>query len=90
MVNGPGKSKAANIGISLPGTGEAPSCPVYVDGVKYASFKGTPEELAAQFEALIEEYVATRYPPRPPLAPPTPWPSVAPSAVLARAAALAA
>ncbi len=65
VVNGPGESKAANIGISLPGTGEAPSCPVYVDGVKYATFKGTPEQLAAQFEALIEEYVATHYPPRP-------------------------
>lgn len=69
VVNGPGESRAANIGISLPGTGEAPSCPVYVDGVKYATFKGTPEELAAQFEALIEEYVTTRYPLRPTPAP---------------------
>lgn len=66
VVNGPGESRAANIGISLPGTGEAPACPVYVDGVKHATFKGTPEELAGQFKALIEEYVATRYPRRPP------------------------
>ncbi len=65
VVNGPGESRAANIGISLPGTGEAPSCPVYVDGVKHATFKGTPDQLAAQFQALIEEYVATRYPRRP-------------------------
>lgn len=65
VVNGPGESRAANIGISLPGTGEAPACPVYVDGVKHATFKGPPEELAGQFQALIEEYVATRYPRRP-------------------------
>lgn len=65
VVNGPGESRAANIGISLPGTGEAPACPVYVDGVKHATFKGTPEELAGQFQALIEEYVAIRYRRRP-------------------------
>ena len=65
VVNGPGESRAANIGISLPGTGEAPACPVYVDGVKYATFKGTPDQLAAQFQALIEEYVTTHYPRRP-------------------------
>jgi len=65
VVNGPGESRAANIGISLPGTGEAPACPVYVDGVKYATFKGTPDQLAAQFQALMEEYVTTHYPRRP-------------------------
>lgn len=69
VVNGPGESRAANIGISLPGTGEAPSCPVYVDGVKYATFKGTPDQLAEQFQALIEEYVTTRYPRRPTASP---------------------
>ncbi len=69
VVNGPGESRAANIGISLPGTGEAPACPVYVDGAKYATFKGTPDQLAAQFEALIEEYVTTHYPRRPTASP---------------------
>jgi (E)-4-hydroxy-3-methylbut-2-enyl-diphosphate synthase len=64
VVNGPGESKAANIGISLPGTGEAPSCPVYVDGQKITTLKGTSEELAAAFRALIEDYVATKYPRR--------------------------
>ncbi len=64
IVNGPGESKSANIGISLPGTGEAPSCPVFVDGRKVTTLKGTPEELAAAFLALVEEYVASHYPPR--------------------------
>ena len=45
VVNGPGESKAASIGISLPGTGEAPSCPVYIDGQKFTTLKGTYEEL---------------------------------------------
>jgi (E)-4-hydroxy-3-methylbut-2-enyl-diphosphate synthase len=61
VVNGPGESKAANIGISLPGTGEAPACPVYVDGVQVATLKGTPEELAEAFLSLVENYVVTRY-----------------------------
>jgi (E)-4-hydroxy-3-methylbut-2-enyl-diphosphate synthase len=61
VVNGPGESKAANIGISLPGTGEAPACPVYIDGQKFTTLKGTPEELAAAFRALIDEYVASKY-----------------------------
>jgi len=64
VVNGPGESKAANIGISLPGTGEAPSCPVYIDGQKFTTLKGTPEELAAAFRTLIDDYVATKYPRR--------------------------
>ena len=62
IVNGPGVSKAANIGISLPGTGEAPSCPVYVDGQKFTTLKGTYDELSAAFQALVDDYVATRYP----------------------------
>jgi (E)-4-hydroxy-3-methylbut-2-enyl-diphosphate synthase len=63
VVNGPGESRAANIGISLPGTGEAPSCPVYVDGEKFTTLKGTYEELAIAFQSLIEEYVRTTYSP---------------------------
>jgi (E)-4-hydroxy-3-methylbut-2-enyl-diphosphate synthase len=61
VVNGPGESKAANIGISLPGTGESPACPVYIDGQKFTTLKGTSEELAAAFSALVDDYVATRY-----------------------------
>lgn len=64
VVNGPGESRAANIGISLPGTGEAPACPVFVDGEKFTTLKGTYEELAAAFQALVEEYVASHYPRR--------------------------
>ena len=62
VVNGPGESKAASIGISLPGTGEAPSCPVYVDGRKFATLRGSDEELAAAFQAIVHDYVSTRYP----------------------------
>jgi len=65
VVNGPGESKAANIGISLPGTGEAPTCPVFVDGARFATLTGTYEELAQRFLAIVEDYVATRYPARP-------------------------
>jgi len=61
VVNGPGESKVANIGISLPGTGESPSCPVYIDGQKFTTLKGTSEELAAAFRTLIDDYVATKY-----------------------------
>ncbi|HUK14705.1 MAG TPA: flavodoxin-dependent (E)-4-hydroxy-3-methylbut-2-enyl-diphosphate synthase [Thermoanaerobaculaceae bacterium] len=64
IVNGPGESKSANIGISLPGTGETPSCPVYVDGQKFATLKGTYDELSQAFRALIDDYVATKYAPR--------------------------
>jgi len=64
IVNGPGESKAANIGISLPGTGETPKCPVFVDGQKFTTLEGSYEELAAAFEALVEDYVRTKYPPR--------------------------
>jgi (E)-4-hydroxy-3-methylbut-2-enyl-diphosphate synthase len=62
VVNGPGESKMANIGISLPGTGEAPTCPVFVDGRKHATLSGSPAELATQLIAIIEEYVSTHYP----------------------------
>ena len=61
VVNGPGESKAANIGISLPGTGEAPNCPVFIDGEHYTTLRGTYDELAAEFRKLVDEYVATRY-----------------------------
>ncbi|MCC6795989.1 MAG: flavodoxin-dependent (E)-4-hydroxy-3-methylbut-2-enyl-diphosphate synthase [Candidatus Hydrogenedentes bacterium] len=61
VVNGPGESKAANIGISLPGTGESPSCPVYVDGQKYKTLTGTPDQLANEFRQIIDEYVETKY-----------------------------
>src|SRR5690349_12736798 len=64
VVNGPGESKAANIGISLPGTGEAPNCPIYIDGVHATTLRGTYEELATGFRALIDNYVATKYAPR--------------------------
>jgi len=64
VVNGPGESKAANIGISLPGTGEAPTCPVYVDGEHVTTLRGTYDELAVAFQALVDDYVARRYPAR--------------------------
>lgn len=61
VVNGPGESKAAHIGISLPGTGEAPACPVYADGVQVATLRGNPEELATKFLGMVEAYVAKRF-----------------------------
>jgi (E)-4-hydroxy-3-methylbut-2-enyl-diphosphate synthase len=62
IVNGPGESKAANIGISLPGTGEAPRCPVYIDGQKAMTLEGTYDELAVAFKKLLDDYVTTKYP----------------------------
>jgi (E)-4-hydroxy-3-methylbut-2-enyl-diphosphate synthase len=62
IVNGPGESKAANIGISLPGTGEAPRCPVYIDGKKDVTLEGTYDELAVAFQKLVDDYVATKFP----------------------------
>ena len=62
VVNGPGESKAANIGISLPGTGESPNCPVYIDGQHTQTMRGTYEELALAFQKLVDEYVERRYP----------------------------
>jgi (E)-4-hydroxy-3-methylbut-2-enyl-diphosphate synthase len=64
VVNGPGESKAASIGISLPGTGEEPSCPVYIDGKHTTTLRGTYEELDAAFRALVDAYVAAKYPRR--------------------------
>src|SRR5437870_1635341 len=61
VVNGPGESKAASIGISLPGTGEEPHCPVYIDGQHFTTLKGTYEELAHAFRALVDDYIATKY-----------------------------
>jgi (E)-4-hydroxy-3-methylbut-2-enyl-diphosphate synthase len=61
VVNGPGESKAANIGISLPGTGEAPNCPVYIDGEHVTTLRGTYDELSAAFRTLVDDYVATKY-----------------------------
>jgi (E)-4-hydroxy-3-methylbut-2-enyl-diphosphate synthase len=65
VVNGPGESKAASIGISLPGTGEAPNCPVYIDGQHATTLRGTYEELDLAFRQLVDNYVTTKYPPKP-------------------------
>jgi (E)-4-hydroxy-3-methylbut-2-enyl-diphosphate synthase len=62
IVNGPGESKVANIGISLPGTGEAPNCPIYIDGVHVATMRGTYEELSEAFRRVVDEYVESKYP----------------------------
>jgi (E)-4-hydroxy-3-methylbut-2-enyl-diphosphate synthase len=59
VVNGPGESKHANIGISLPGTGERPIAPVYIDGEKGPTLKG--DRIAEEFQALVENYIATTY-----------------------------
>ncbi|MBS0511312.1 MAG: flavodoxin-dependent (E)-4-hydroxy-3-methylbut-2-enyl-diphosphate synthase [Proteobacteria bacterium] len=59
IVNGPGESKHANIGISLPGTGETPAAPVFVDGVKTVTLRG--DNIAAEFRAIVDDYVATKY-----------------------------
>ena len=59
IVNGPGESKHANIGISLPGTGEAPAAPVFVDGKKFRTLRGPT--IAAEFKALVIDYIDQRY-----------------------------
>ena len=59
VVNGPGESKHANIGISLPGTGERPVAPVYIDGEKGVTLKG--DHIAEEFQALVEDYVVAHY-----------------------------
>jgi (E)-4-hydroxy-3-methylbut-2-enyl-diphosphate synthase len=61
VVNGPGESRVANIGISLPGTGEAPACPVFIDGQHFTTLRGTYDELSVAFRQLVDEYVETRY-----------------------------
>ena len=62
VVNGPGESKHANVGISLPGTGERPVAPVYEDGEKTVTLKG--DHIAEEFQDLVERYVARTYAPR--------------------------
>ncbi len=62
VVNGPGESKLANIGISLPGTGEVPNCPVYIDGRHATSLRGSYDQLAEEFRALVDQYVDAKYP----------------------------
>ncbi len=59
IVNGPGESKHADIGISLPGTGEAPAAPVFIDGEKALTLRG--DNIAAEFHALVERYIEKRY-----------------------------
>ncbi len=59
IVNGPGESKHADVGISLPGTGETPAAPVFVDGVKTVTLRGP--RIADEFKALVEDYVVSRY-----------------------------
>jgi (E)-4-hydroxy-3-methylbut-2-enyl-diphosphate synthase len=61
VVNGPGESKAASIGISLPGTGEEPHCPVYIDGQHFTTLKGNYDELSTAFRAMVDDYVSTKY-----------------------------
>jgi (E)-4-hydroxy-3-methylbut-2-enyl-diphosphate synthase len=61
VVNGPGESKHANVGISLPGSGERPVAPVYVDGAKTVTLKG--DAIAEDFQRIVEEYVRTTYGP---------------------------
>jgi (E)-4-hydroxy-3-methylbut-2-enyl-diphosphate synthase len=59
VVNGPGESKHANIGISLPGSGEAPVAPVYIDGERSVTLKG--ERIAEEFQAIVDDYVQRKY-----------------------------
>ena len=59
IVNGPGESKHADIGISLPGTGEAPAAPVFIDGQKAVTLRG--DNIAAEFHALVENYIEKRF-----------------------------
>jgi (E)-4-hydroxy-3-methylbut-2-enyl-diphosphate synthase len=62
VVNGPGESRHADIGISLPGSGEAPVAPVFVDGERTVTLKG--ERIAEEFQAIVDDYVRRRYPPK--------------------------
>ena len=59
IVNGPGESKYADIGISLPGTGEQPAAPVFIDGKNKTTLRGS--DIADQFQAIVENYIAKRY-----------------------------
>jgi (E)-4-hydroxy-3-methylbut-2-enyl-diphosphate synthase len=67
VVNGPGEAKGAHIGLSLPGTGETPSAPVYADGHKVATLKGTSDEIAGRFLEMVEDYVQSHYAPENPV-----------------------
>jgi len=62
VVNGPGESKHASIGISLPGTGEAPVAPVYVDGERVVTLRG--DNISAEFRQIVDDYVSRKYPER--------------------------
>jgi len=62
VVNGPGESKLANIGISLPGTGESPAAPIYIDGEKAMTLRG--DNIAGEFTDIVDSYVARKYAPR--------------------------
>jgi len=59
IVNGPGESKHANIGISLPGNGEAPAAPVFIDGEKAMTLRG--DNIANEFVGILDDYVARKY-----------------------------
>ncbi|MBY0408478.1 MAG: flavodoxin-dependent (E)-4-hydroxy-3-methylbut-2-enyl-diphosphate synthase, partial [Rickettsiales bacterium] len=62
IVNGPGESKHANIGISLPGTGESPAAPVFINGQKAMTLRGA--NIAEEFQAIVEDYVKKTYSPK--------------------------
>jgi (E)-4-hydroxy-3-methylbut-2-enyl-diphosphate synthase len=68
IVNGPGESKHADIGISLPGTGEAPAAPVFIDGEKHMTLRG--DRIAQEFQKIVEHYIETRFGTRPATASP--------------------
>jgi (E)-4-hydroxy-3-methylbut-2-enyl-diphosphate synthase len=70
VVNGPGESKLANIGISLPGTGESPAAPVYIDGEKAVTLRG--DNIAREFTQIVDDYVARKYAARGHAAPDSP------------------
>ena len=59
VVNGPGESKHADVGISLPGTGESPAAPVFVDGKKFKTLRG--DDIADEFMEILNNYVRTRF-----------------------------
>jgi (E)-4-hydroxy-3-methylbut-2-enyl-diphosphate synthase len=59
IVNGPGESKHADIGISLPGTGEVPAAPVFIDGKKVKTLRG--DDIGAQFKQIVDDYVVNRW-----------------------------
>ena len=69
VVNGPGESRHADIGISLPGTGEVPAAPVFIDGERTVTLKG--DTIAHEFQAIVQDYVERRYGGREPGSPST-------------------